>query len=72
MAKYKDELIEILKNTPLTVDEIGRKLNLNDTFIVMSTLAELEYDKKDTMCGFKTCYEPDGCAFYIAKYGLVE
>lgn len=71
MTKYKDKFIEILKTTPLTVDEIARELNLDDTFMVLSMLAELEYDKKVTMCGFKTCYEPDGCAFYIAKYGLI-
>jgi len=71
MTKYKDKLIGILKDKSLTVDEIARELNIGDTFMVLSMLAELEYDKKVTLYGFKTYYEPDGCAFYIAKYGLV-
>lgn len=71
MSKYKDKLIEILKDESLTVDEMARKLNLDDTFMVVSLLTELEIERKITLCGFKTCYEPDGCAFYIAQYGLI-
>lgn len=73
MAEMKDKLIEVLKDKSLTVNEIARELNLDDTFMVVSMLAELEYiDKKVMLDKFKTCYDPGGSAFYLAKYKLVE
>ena len=72
MSKMKDNLLKLLEDTQLTVNEIMNKLELDDDLIVISMITELEIEMKIELTSFKTCYEPDGCAFYLARYGLVK
>jgi len=67
----KYTLLKSLKDEPLTVYEIMNKLECDDDLIVLSMIAELEMEEKIKLIDFKTCYEPDGCAFYMARYGFI-
>lgn len=66
----KYPILELLKNGALSIDEIADKLNIDDIYATMSMVAELVYDNKVILKGMKTCYQPDGSAFYDALYGL--
>jgi len=66
----KNKIIELLKDGELSIDTITSKLGIDNIYKTMSFIAELEYEGKVIHSGMKTCYKPDGCAFYIALYGL--
>ena len=68
----KNKILDLLKYGPLSIDEITSKLKIDDIYKTMSFVAELEYENKAIHQGMKKCYQPDGCAFYMALYGLAE
>lgn len=72
MTELKDKLIELLEEKPLTVFEMANGLGMNNTSMITDILPELENDKKVGEVSMKKCYKPDGSAFYLAQYGLID
>lgn len=73
MEVTKENIREILKGKELSAFEISTCLETDDVDLVMALIAELEFIDEEVMMGKqKTCYEPDGCAFYITQYKLVR
>ena len=68
----KDKLLKLLETKPLTVYEMMEKLRIDDELIVVDMIAELEIMNKVQLINFKTGYEPDGCAFYLSRYGIIK
>jgi len=68
--KVKKLLLESEVN--LTITQICKYLNIDDEFDVMSVIGDLESTNEIEMKGMKKYYEPDGCAFYVAKYGCID
>jgi len=69
IMKLKDRILEI--ETPplgLTIPEYQEKLGEVDEFKVMRAIAELQIEQKMTLTSFYKGYEPDACAFYLARY----
>jgi len=73
MEITKENIRGILKGKSLSAFKIAKCLGTQDIDSVMAVMAELEFvDKEVVMNKLKPCYEPDGCAFYIAQYKLIE
>jgi len=66
----KNTILKLLKDGEQSIDRITSKLGIDDIYETMYFIAELESEDKVILSGMKTCYEPDGSAFYIALYGL--
>ena len=67
----KNKILNLIKDKQLSIDEITSSLEIDDIYITMAIIAELEYENKVAHVGMKTCYEPDGSAFYIAQYKVI-
>lgn len=75
MVKFKDKLLNELKQGDKTIQELCELLDLDDDFKIISIIAELEIEKKVCLKSMKPFYDnTDGDLRlgYMAKYGVVE
>lgn len=63
-------VIDALRSGAKTIPELCKMFDENNEYKIMREIAELVHKDKAYLAGFETCYEPDGCAFYLAKYAL--
>ncbi len=62
---------KILTKKDCTIPEICKELGTDREFDVISKIGDLESIGKVCFKGFRTFYEPDGRAGYLAVYGCV-
>lgn len=69
LEELKREALIDLPEGGLTVPKFCEKLEITDEILMMRVIAELEIEGKLQITEFDKGYNPDGCAFYLAKYG---
>ena len=72
MKVTKQKVNDLLKKDSMTVYEICNALKIDDDLEVVAIITELEIEEKIELINFKTCYEPDGSAFYLGKYKSIK
>ena len=76
LEELKKIILQKLEEKNKTITELQESLERKLGFspkehIIMRAIGVLEREGKIIQSGFLKVYEPDGCAAYLAKYGLL-
>jgi hypothetical protein len=64
----KEKVTNAIAETAMSIPDLQKKFNVTNEYKIMRIIAELQYDKKAILYDFEKLYQPDGCAFYLARY----
>jgi len=72
IKSLENQILDLLKVKDRTIPDIVEELNLDNDYIVMKIIGNLEYEKKVKLKNFKLLYREDGGAIHLAVYDLVN
>ena len=71
-ATLMDRVRNELTTEPTTIPELCEQFQEKDEIKIMRCIAELEIEGIATIVDFYKGFDPDGCAFYLARYARVK